>query len=118
MQELSRREGVTLFMTLLAAFQVLLYRYSGQRDVLVGTPIAGRGLGKSEEAIGYFANTLVLRTAVNGEQSFRELLRQVREVALEAYAHQETPFEKVVEAVQPKRELSHHAAVSGVVCVA
>ena len=108
LQELSRREGVTLFMTLLAAFQVLLYRYSGQRDVLVGTPIAGRGLGKSEEAIGYFANTLVLRTTVNGEQSFRELLRQVREVALEAYAHQETPFEKVVEAVQPKRELSHH----------
>src|SRR6185295_9090664 len=108
LQELSRREGVTLFMTLLAAFQVLLYRYSGQGDVLVGTPIAGRGQRQSEAALGYFANTLVLRTDLSGEPTVRELLRQVREVALEGYAHQETPFEKVVEALQPQRELSHH----------
>ena len=107
LRELSRREGVTLFMSLLAAFQTLLYRYTGERDVLVGTPIANRGRTETERLIGFFINTLVLRTKVSGRQTFRELLRQVREVALGAYAHQDIPFEKLVEELQPQRSLSH-----------
>jgi amino acid adenylation domain-containing protein len=106
--ELSRREGVTLFMTLLAAFQTLLYRYSGQEDVSVGAPVAGRSQRNTEDSIGYFANTLVLRTSLSGELSFRELLGRVREVSLEAFTHQDVPFEKVVEALQPKRDLSYN----------
>ena len=89
LKELSKREGFTLFMTLLAAFKVLLYRYTGQNDIVVGTPIAGRTRSEVENLIGFFINTLVLRTKLAGKSSFRELLRQVREVALEAYAHQE-----------------------------
>jgi amino acid adenylation domain-containing protein len=103
---LSRREGATLFMVLLAAFQVLLSRWSGQEDVVVGTPIAGRTEVGLEGLIGFFANTLALRTDVSGDPSFRALVGRVREGALEAYAHQEVPFEKVVEAVQPVRDLS------------
>ena len=108
LQELSRREGATLFMTLLAAFQTLLHRYTQQEDVPVGTPIAGRARANLEESIGCFANTLVLRTEVTGDLSFRELLGRVREVTLEALMHQDVPFEKVVEAIQPKRDLSHN----------
>ncbi|HEX3253018.1 MAG TPA: amino acid adenylation domain-containing protein, partial [Pyrinomonadaceae bacterium] len=104
---LSRREGATLFMTLLAAFETLLYRYSGQTSVVVGTPIAGRTQVEVEELIGFFVNTLVLRTEVSGGLSFVELLRQVKEVALGAYAHQEVPFEKLVEELEPERSLSH-----------
>jgi len=104
---LSRREGATLFMTLLAAFKTLLFRYSGQTSVVIGTPIAGRTQVEVEELIGFFVNTLVLRTEVSGGLSFIELLRQVKEVALGAYAHQEVPFEKLVEELEPERSLSH-----------
>jgi amino acid adenylation domain-containing protein len=106
LRELSRTEGVTLFMTLLAAFQVLLWRYSGQADISIGTPVAGRTQLETEGLIGFFVNTLVLRTEVSGEESFRELLQRVREVALGGYSHQEVPFEKLVEELQPERELS------------
>jgi amino acid adenylation domain-containing protein len=107
LQQLSRREGVTLFMTLLAAFQTLLWRYSAQDDILVGTPSAGRNRSETEQLIGFFINTLVLRTRVEGEESFAELLQQVREVCLGGYAHQDVPFEKLVEELQPVRSLSH-----------
>ena len=107
LREFSKREGFTLFMTLLGAFEVLLYRYTGQNDIVVGTPIAGRTRSEVENLIGFFINTLVLRTKLAGKASFRELLRQVREVALEAYAHQDLPFEKLVEELNPERSLSH-----------
>jgi amino acid adenylation domain-containing protein/non-ribosomal peptide synthase protein (TIGR01720 family) len=103
----SRREGVTLFMTLLAAFQTLLYRYSGQEDIAVGTPIANRNHAEIEGLIGFFVNTLVLRTDLSGDPTFRELLRRVRETALGAFMHQDLPFEMVVDAVQPQRDTSH-----------
>src|SRR5262249_17747048 len=105
---LSRREGVTLFMTLLAAFKTLLYRYTGQDDLVIGTPIANRNRPEIERLIGFFVNTLLLRTALAGDPTFRELLGRVRQVCLEAYAHQDVPFEKLVEELQPRRDLSHH----------
>jgi len=104
---LSRREGATLFMTLLTVFSTLLYRYSGQRDILVGTPIANRNRAETESLIGFFVNTLIFRTRFPEKMTFRELLGQVRETALEAYAHQDLPFEKLVEELQPERSLSH-----------
>jgi len=107
LNELSRREGATLFMTLLAAFSTLLYRHSGQHDILVGTPIANRNHAETESLIGFFVNTLVFRTRLSDQMTFRELLVQVREMALEAYAHQDLPFEKLVEELQPERSLSH-----------
>jgi amino acid adenylation domain-containing protein len=107
LKELSRREGATLFMTLLAAFSTLLYRYSSQRDILVGTPIANRNRAETESLIGFFVNTLIFRTRLSERMTFRELLGQVRETALEAYAHQDLPFEKLVEQLQPERSLSH-----------
>ncbi|MBV9788127.1 MAG: amino acid adenylation domain-containing protein, partial [Chloroflexi bacterium] len=105
---LSRREGATLFMTLLAGWQQLLSRYSGQDDIVVGTPIANRTRGETEALIGFFVNTLVLRTDLTGATSFREVLARVREMALGAYAQQDVPFEQVVEIVQPERDLSRH----------
>jgi len=107
LKELSRRSGVTLFMTLLAGFEVLLWRLSGQEDICVGTAVANRTQRETEGLIGFFVNTLVLRVGVSGEQSFRELLGRVREVCLGAYGHQEVPFERLVEELRPERSLSH-----------
>jgi amino acid adenylation domain-containing protein/non-ribosomal peptide synthase protein (TIGR01720 family) len=106
LQELSAQEGATVFMTLLAAFQVLLSRYSGQEDVCVGTPVANRNRAEFERLIGFFANTLVMRTNLSGNPSFRELLRRVREGCLGAYDHQDMPFERLVAELQPQRDLS------------
>jgi amino acid adenylation domain-containing protein len=107
LKSLSRKEGCTLFMTLLAAFQTLLHRYTAQADITVGTSIANRNRVETEQLIGIFINTLVLRTDLSGNPGFRELMQRVREVTLEAYAHQDLPFEKLVEELQPERELSH-----------
>jgi amino acid adenylation domain-containing protein len=107
LRQLCQREGITLFMLLLGAFQLLLSRYSGQKDVVVGTPIAGRNRQEVEGLIGFFVNTLILRTDLSGNPSLRELLQRVREVCLGAYAHAELPLEKLVEELQPERSLSH-----------
>ncbi|MGD1931245.1 MAG: amino acid adenylation domain-containing protein, partial [Leptolyngbyaceae cyanobacterium] len=107
LQALSQQQGVTLFMTLLAAFQVLLHRCSGVEDLVIGTPIANRPRAELEGLIGLFVNTLVLRTAMSGNPSFEELLGRVRAVALDAYAHQSVPFEQVVEALAVPRSWSH-----------
>ncbi len=107
--QLSRREAATLFMTLLAAFQTLLHAYTHQDDLVIGTPVAGRTQSETEHLIGLFINTLVLRTNLGGNPSFRELLRRVRSVALDAYAHQDVPFEQLVEALQSERSLSRSA---------
>ncbi len=106
LKALSRQEEVTLFMTLLAAFKVLLHRYTSQDDIVVGSPIAGRTHVETEGLIGFFVNTLVLRTDLSGNPTLLKLLGRVREVALGAYAHKDLPFEKLVEALQPERDLS------------
>src|SRR6185295_2187884 len=106
LKALSRSERATLFMTLLAAFKALLSRYSGQTDIVVGTPIAGRNRVELEPLIGFFVNTLVLRTQVSPTAKFSQLLKLTREVCLDAYAHQEAPFEKLVEELQPERDMS------------
>jgi amino acid adenylation domain-containing protein len=107
LRALGRGQGVTLFMTMLAAFDVLLSRYSGQTDFLIGTDIANRNHGTTESLIGFFVNQLVLRVDLAGDPSFNELLERVKEVTLNGYAHQEAPFEKVVEMLNPERNLSH-----------
>ncbi|HYO58090.1 non-ribosomal peptide synthetase [Archangium sp.] len=104
LRDLGRREGCSLFMVLLGGFQALLAHWSGQEDIVVGTPVAGRTRAEVEELIGFFVNTLVLRTQVGGAPTFRELLARVREGALEAYAHQDVPFEKLVEELRPVRD--------------
>ena len=105
--ELTQRQGATLFMTTLAAFQTLLFRYTGQEDIVVGTPIAGRNREEIEGLIGFFVNTLALRTDVSGNPTFRQLLGRVKEIALGAFAHQDLPFEKLVEELNPERDVSH-----------
>ncbi len=107
-KNLGRHEGATLFMTLLAAFQSLLHRYTNQTDILVGTGIANRNRAELESLIGFFVNTLVLRTDFSGRPTFRELLQRVRDLTLAAYAHQDLPFEKLVEELQPARDLSRN----------
>lgn len=106
LQSVSQTEGVTMFMVMLAAWQTLLSRYTGQSDISVGTPIANRNRAEIERLIGFFVNTLVLRTDLNGDPDFREVLRRVKEVCLGAYAHQDMPFEKLVMEFQPDRDLS------------
>jgi natural product biosynthesis luciferase-like monooxygenase protein/amino acid adenylation domain-containing protein len=107
LRALARREGGTLYMVLLAAFNLLLSRWTGQEDLVVGTPIAGRNRRETEGLIGVFLNTLALRTDVGGNPTFRALLDRVRETTLGAYAHQDLPFEALVEALQPERSLGH-----------
>ena len=106
LRQLSRRESATMFMTLLAAFDVLLYRCTGQADILTGTPIAGRTRIQTEPLIGFFVNTLVLRADLSRNPGFKELMSQVRETALNAHLYQDVPFEKLVEELQPERDLS------------
>src|SRR5262249_58184263 len=103
---LSRKHKVTLFMTLLAGFKVLLHRYTGQEDISVGTPIANRRGRELEDPIGLFINTLVLHSDLSGDPTVEELLRRIRGVALEAYSNQDVPFEKLVRELQPERDMS------------
>ncbi|NMG22264.1 condensation domain-containing protein, partial [Brasilonema bromeliae] len=107
LRSLSNREGVTLFMTLLAAFQTLLYRYTGQEDICVGSPIANRNQTEIQGLIGFFVNTLVLRTCLSGNPSFLELLGGVRQVCIGAYANADIPFEQLVEELHQERNLNH-----------
>ncbi len=106
LKKLSNSEGATLYMTLLAAFNVLLFRYTGEQDIVVGSPIAGRNRIETEPLIGFFVNSLALRTDLSGNPTFRELVGRVKEVAVSAYAHQDLPFEKLVEELNPARDVS------------
>ena len=106
LKAIARQEGVTVFMILLAAFQTFLYRYTGQDDIAVGTPVANRNREEVKRLIGFFVNTLVLRTDMSGNPTFDELLTRVKKVALGAYTHQDLPFDQLVEAVQPERDTS------------
>ncbi|MCC5644529.1 amino acid adenylation domain-containing protein [Nostoc sp. CHAB 5824] len=108
LKNLCQQEGATLFMVLLAAFKTLLYRYTGQTDILVGSAIASRNRAELEPLIGFFVNVLVLRTSLDGVPSFKELLQRVKATALEAYTHQDLPFDKLVEELQPERHLSYN----------
>lgn len=107
LQKLSRQEGVTMFMLLLAVFKTLLFRYTNQTNIAVGTPIAGRTNIDTQNLIGFFVNALALCTRINGNESFLQLLRRVKEVCLGAYAHQDLPFEKLLEELHPERSPSH-----------
>ncbi|WNG44099.1 amino acid adenylation domain-containing protein [Archangium minus] len=109
LRALARREGATLFMMLMAAFQALLHRYTGQDDIVVGTDVANRSRAETQGLIGFFINQLALRARFGGDPSFRELLGQVRATALDAYAHQDLPFEELVKAINPERSRSHSA---------
>ncbi|MDX6500090.1 MAG: hypothetical protein QOG23_3350 [Blastocatellia bacterium] len=108
LKTLSQKQGATLFMTLLAAYEILLHRYSGEDDIVVGTPMAGRQMPETENLIGLFINTLPLRTNLGGDPSFREVLGRVKEAALGAYAHQDLPFERLVKELQPERALARN----------
>src|SRR6185436_4387668 len=105
---LARRRRTTPYMTLMAAWKTLLFRYTGQTDLLVGTPIANRNRAEIEDLIGFFVNTLVLRTDLSGDPTFVDVVDQVREVTLGAYARQDLPFDRLVEELAPERSLSHN----------
>jgi len=107
LKNMSQGENTTLFMTLLAAYSTLLYRYTEQEDIVVGSPIAGRNRAETEGLIGFFINTLALRIDLSGDPSFRELLGRVREMALEAYSYQDLSFEKLIEELSPERDTSY-----------
>lgn len=107
LKRIGRQEGMTLFMTMMAAFKVLLYRMSGQEDICVGTPIAGRTRSELEPLIGFFVNTLVMKSKLRAGDSFLEVMRQEKKAVLEAFAHQDVPFERIVEEVSPGRSLSY-----------
>ena len=117
LKELSQREGATLFMTMLTGFQVVLHRYSGQQDIVVGSPIANRNRAEIEPLIGFFVNTLALRTKLTGDESLREVMEKVKEMCFGAYGHQDLPFEKLVEQMQPERDLSRNPLVQVVFAV-
>src|SRR5262249_50405674 len=106
LKALAQQEGATLFMIGLAALDVLLCHYTGQQDILIGTPILNRGREEVKNLMGFFTNTLVMRADLSGNPTFRELIRQVRETAIDAYSYQELPFEKLVEELRPQRDLS------------
>ncbi len=106
LRQLSREENATLFMTLLSGFAVLLSRYSGQKDLVIGTPIANRNLYQVEKLIGFFVNTLAIRADLTGDPAFRQLVGRIRETALDAFSHQDIPFERIVEELRPERDLS------------
>ncbi len=106
LKEVARKNEATLFMTLLAAFDVLLLRYTGQSDLSVGTPVANRGHAETEGLIGFFLNTLVLRAEVEEDLPFSDLVKRVKEACLSAYAHQDVPFERLVQEIEPERDLS------------
>ncbi|RCJ27418.1 non-ribosomal peptide synthetase [Nostoc sp. ATCC 43529] len=108
LKQLSQREDATLFMSLLAAFNILLYRYTDQEDILIGSPIANRNRAELEGMLGLFVNTLVLRNNLSGNPTFQEFLHRVRQVTLDAYAHQDLPFEMIVEELQPERDLNRN----------
>ncbi len=108
LKQTCQKENVTLFMILMAAYQVLLHRYTGEEDIVVGTPIAGRQMPETEELIGLFINTLAMRTDLSGDVTFRQLLERVKQAALGAYAHQDLPFERLVKELQPERTLAHN----------
>ncbi|TCS92394.1 non-ribosomal peptide synthetase [Hazenella coriacea] len=107
LEEMSRNHGVTLFMTLLAAYQTLLSRYSGEKDLLIGTPFAGRNHSAVEDLVGFFVNTLALRTDLSGEISFSDLLQRVREETIQSFSYPDVPFDQLVEAIQPERNPSY-----------
>ena len=107
LHQLAQRHGVTLFMVLLSAWSVLLAKLSGQSEVVIGTPVANRQRSEIESLIGFFVNTLALRVRLQDNPRVSELLEQIKESTLEGYAHQDIPFEQVVEALQPPRSLSH-----------
>ncbi|TCP66050.1 non-ribosomal peptide synthetase [Baia soyae] len=106
LKELSQQEGISLYMTLLSAFKALMYRYTRQEDILIASPIANRTRSEWEKVVGFFANTLVLRTDLSGDPSFRELLKRVQQVTLSAFSNQDVPFEQIVEKLMPNRDLS------------
>ncbi|MEP7339286.1 MAG: amino acid adenylation domain-containing protein [Acidobacteriota bacterium] len=107
LRQLSKQESATIFMTLLAAFKALLFRYTAQETIVVGTPVAGRTKAETEALIGFFVNALVLCTPMRSEESFRQLLRRVKDICVDAYAHQDTPFDRLLEELHPARSLSH-----------